>query len=272
MSIHPTATIDRGAEIDSTAEIGPCCVIGPHVKIAAKTQLLAHVVVQNHTTIGQGNTIHPFAVIGGAPQDLKFRGEPSRLVIGDDNIIRESATLNIGTEGGHMETRIGNGCLLMAYTHVAHDCHLGDQVILANNASLAGHVDVGNKAILGGMAGVHQFCRVGRHAFLAGGAMVVQDVPPFCIAQGDRAHLVGINVIGLRRAGFSREKIHTLRDVFKRLFLTQTTRLVALERTEKEMANSSEEVQEFCAFIRQAERGICQARFDNSSTEITDES
>jgi UDP-N-acetylglucosamine acyltransferase len=267
MAIHPSAVVAQGAEIDPSADIGPYCVIGPNVKIGAETKLIAHVVVQNDTTLGARNIVHPFAALGGTPQDLKFKGEPSRLVIGDDNVIREGATLHIGTSHGHMETRVGSNCLLMAYSHVAHDCTVGNRVVLAQSVGLAGHVSVGNNVNVGGMAGVHQFCRIGRNAFLAGGAMAAQDVPPFCIAQGDRAQLVGINVVGLKRAGWPREKINAVREAFRRLFLAETTRLMALEETERDLAQAHPEVAEICTFIREAKRGVCQARATLPSTD-----
>lgn len=268
MAIHPTAVVHKNAEIDSRAEIGPFCVIGPRARVGPETKLISHVVVENSTHIGARNTIHPFARIGGVPQDLKFKGEDSRLVIGDDNVIREGATLNTGTEGGHMETRVGSGCLLMAYSHVAHDCRVGDHVILANCVGLAGHVDLGDHVTMGGMAGIHQFCKAGRHAFIAGGAMVSQNIPPFCLAQGDRAQLVGVNVVGLRRAGWPREKIQSIREAFKGLFHATTARLVALERIERKLSKDHSEVQEMCAFIRSSEdRGICPPRAPLPSTD-----
>ncbi len=260
MTIHPTAVVDKKAEIDGSADIGPYCIIGPHVRLGAGTRLLSHVVIDGHTTIGSNNVVHPFARLGGPPQDLKFKGEPARLVVGDNNVIREGATLNIGTEAGHMETRVGNGCLLMAYSHVAHDCTLGDGVILANSVGLAGHVALADNVILGGLAGVHQFCNVGRHAFLAGGAMAAQDVPPFCVAQGDRAQLVGINVVGLKRAGFDREQLLAVREAFRTLFYSNTTRQAALEAVEAEIASRSPEVAEICRFIRTSKRGVCAPR------------
>ncbi len=270
MAIHPTAIVHKGAEIDPSAEIGPFCVVGPRVKIGARTRLLSHVVVDNDTTLGAGNVVHPFATVGGAPQDLKFKGEPARLIIGDNNVIREGATLNIGTEAGAMETRIGSNCLLMAYSHVAHDCVLGNRVILANSVGLAGHVHVADNVIFGGIAGVHQFCRVGRNAFLAGGAMVAQDVPPFCIAQGDRAQLVSINVVGLKRAGLSREQIQAVRQAFKQLFQAGSTRLAALEQVESSLAKTSPLVKEMTDFVRGSERGVCPPRITGAETSDTD--
>ena len=259
MAVHPTALVADGAEIDPTAEIGPFCVIGPRVRVGPETRLVAHVVVDNDTHLGARNVIHPFASVGSIPQDLKFKGERSRLVIGDDNVIREGATLNIGTEAT-METRIGNHCLLMAYSHVAHDCALGDHVILTNSVGLAGHVHVGGWVTFGGLSAVHQYCRIGDHAFVAGGGMVTQDVPPFCIAQGDRAQLVGINIVGLKRRGFDRQRINDLREAFRRLFAPGPTRLVALEQVERELAGGSDDVRQLTDFLRQSQRGVCPPR------------
>ncbi|HET6345940.1 MAG TPA: acyl-ACP--UDP-N-acetylglucosamine O-acyltransferase [Myxococcota bacterium] len=260
MPIHPTAIVHRGAEIDATADIGPFCVIGPRVKIGPHTRLISHVVVDNHTTLGARNVVHPFASLGGNPQDLKFKGEPARLLVGNDNVIRESATLNIGTEGGHMQTTLGDGCLLMAYAHIAHDCRVGNGVVLANAVSLAGHVDIGHHAILGGLAAVHQFTRIGRMAFIGGGAMVAQDVLPFCIAQGDRAQIAGVNVVGLKRSGWSRDRIAAVRRAVKALFAPDQARQAALEAVETEQAPHAPEIAELCQFVRSAQRGVCSMR------------
>ena len=259
MAIHPTAIVAPGAEIDATAEVGPFCVVGPRVRIGPHTRLVSHVVVDNETTIGARNVVHPFASVGSVPQDLKFRGEPARLVIGDDNVIREGATLNIGTEAT-METRVGNHCLLMSASHVAHDCVLGDHVVLTNCVGLAGHVHVGSWVTLGGLSAVHQFCRLGEHAFVAGGGMVTQDVPPFCIAQGDRAQLVGINIVGLKRRGWSRERITMVRQAFVELFQTGATRLGALEQVEQGLAKQSSDVLRMTEFLRSSRRGVCPPR------------
>ncbi len=257
MAIHPTAVVHKGAEVDGSADIGPFCVIGPKVKIGPHTRLLSHVVVDNDTTIGARNVIHPHATLGGTPQDLKFRGEPARVIVGDDNVIRECVTVHMGTAAGHMETRVGNGCLLMAYSHVAHDCSVGNRVIMANEVSLAGHVTVQDNVIIGGMAGVHQFCQVGRNAYVGGAAMVAQSVPPFCIAKGDRAKLTSINIIGLKRAGWPREKIHAIRHAFQMLFFADEPFKAALARTEAELAPQVPEVDEVCKFIRGQKRGVC---------------
>ncbi|MBI5510173.1 MAG: acyl-ACP--UDP-N-acetylglucosamine O-acyltransferase [Deltaproteobacteria bacterium] len=261
MAIHNTAIIDKSAEIDATAEVGPYCVIGPSVRLGPRTRLISHVHIAEHTTLGADNVIHPFAILGGPPQDLKFKGEPSKLVIGDANVIRECVTMNRGTAHGHMESRIGSRCLIMAYAHIAHDCTLGNNVILANSVGLAGHVTIGDNVNFAGLAGIHQFCEVGRNVFVGGGAMVAQSIPPFCIAVGDRAELAGLNVIGLKRAGWPREKLHMLRDAFRRIFLSDEPRKAALEKVEAELAPQVPEIAEFCSFIRRAgKRGVCSGR------------
>lgn len=258
--IHPTAEVARGAEIAADVDIGPFCVVGAHVKIAPGTKLLSHVVIDGHTSVGENNLIYPFAAIGTPPQDLKFKGEPSCLILGNHNVIREGVSMNVGTEAGTMETVVGDHCLFMAHAHVAHDCVVGDYVVMANSVPLAGHVQVQSYAILGGLAGVHQFCRIGHHAFIAGGGKVAQDVPPFCVAQGDRAQLVGINVVGLRRAGWDRGRIAAVRTAFKKLFQAGSTRLLSLERTEGELSQDNADVREMTDFIRSAKRGVCPPR------------
>lgn len=260
MAIHPTAIVHKGAELDQSVEVGPYCVVGPRVKIGAGTKLLSHVVVDGDTTIGARTVLHPFASIGGPPQDLKFKGEQSRVIIGDDCVIREGVTVNLGTAGGHMETRIGNRCMLMAYSHVAHDCILGNGIIMANSSALAGHVTIEDDVRISGIAAVHQFVRIGRAAFIGGGAMVAQDIPPWCIAQGDRAELAGLNVVGLKRSGWSRERLGALRECFKAIFHPEGTRAQGLERAEKELAPKSAEAAEFVAFIRASKRGVASAR------------
>ena len=260
MPIHPTAVIHKGAEIDATADIGPFCIVGSRVKIGPRTRLLAHVVVSNHATLGADNVIHPFACVGGVPQDLKYAGEPGRLLVGNNNIIRENVTLNIGTQAGAMQTTVGSGCLLMAYAHVAHDCTLDDGVILANGVALAGHVRLGEKAIVGGVAAIHQFCHIGRLAFVGGGAMVAQDIPPFCIAQGDRATLAGLNTVGLRRSSWPHSRIQAVRAAFGALFGGAQPRAAALAQVEQNLAPETPEVAELCAFVRASERGVPSAR------------
>lgn len=216
--IHPTAIVAQGAELGNDVSIGPYCTIGDRVRLDDGVRLISHVVIDGRTTLGAGTVVHPFAVIGHPPQDLKYRGEPSTLTIGRDTVIREHATLNPGTEGGGMETRVGDRCLLMVGAHVAHDCRIGDDVILANNVAMAGHVIVGDGARLGGLSAVHQFVRIGEHAMIGGMTGVDQDVIPFGLVVGDRGYLAGLNLVGLRRNGFDRDDIQGLRAAYKTLF------------------------------------------------------
>jgi UDP-N-acetylglucosamine acyltransferase len=216
--IHPTALVDSHAELAADVEVGPYAVIGPHVTIGAGTVIAAHVVIEGHTTIGARNRIASFNAIGGEPQDKKYAGEPTRLEIGDDNLIREFGTYNVGTAQGSGVTRIGNDNWIMAYVHVAHDCIVGSHTIFANKAQIAGHVEVGDWAILGGDTGVHQFVRIGAHAFTGIGTMLRQDVPPFTMVSGDPAAPHGINVEGLKRRGFDAATIAALRTAYKSLY------------------------------------------------------
>ena len=202
--VHPTAVVHPGARLHETVEVGPYAVIGEKVTIGEGTRVGPHVVIDGRTTIGARNRIFPFASVGGAPQDLKYAGEDTQLIIGDGNTLRESTTLNIGTAGGGGVTRVGNNNLFMAYSHVAHDCVVGNGCVVANSVALAGHVVLEDSVILGGLSAVHQFTRLGKHSFIAGGSMVVMDVAPYCTAQGDRAELAGLNVVGLQRHGFTR--------------------------------------------------------------------
>lgn len=219
--IHATAIVSPGAKIGSNVQIGAYSVVGENVTLADNVILHSHVVVDGHTTIGEATEIFPFASIGHRPQDKKFKGENSKLIIGARNVIREHVTMNPGTEGGGLETRVGDDCLFMASTHVAHDCVVGNRVILANNATLAGHVTVGDFAIIGGLSAVHQFVRIGAHAFIGGMSGVEKDVIPFGTVKGERATLDGLNLVGLKRSNIERERIHALRHVFKDLFLAR---------------------------------------------------
>ncbi|MCF8495986.1 MAG: acyl-ACP--UDP-N-acetylglucosamine O-acyltransferase [Alphaproteobacteria bacterium] len=233
-SIHPTSIIEKGAQIDPGATIGPYCVIGPHVVIEAGVVLKSHVVIEGHTSIGENTIVYPFASLGSPPQDLKFAGEESRLVIGKNNTIREHVTMNPGTAGGNLETRIGNNGLFMASAHVAHDCVLGDHVIMANNAALGGHVTLGDNVIIGGLSAVHQFVRIGAHAIIGGMSGVDSDVIPYARVKGERAHLAGLNLIGLERRGFSRDHIRTLQKAYEALFEaggTMDSRIEEVART-----------------------------------------
>ena len=216
--IHKTAIVSDKAQIAKNVEIGPFCVIGDNVKIDEGTILKSHVVIDGNTAIGKNNIIFPFATVGLVPQDLKFAGEQSQLIIGDNNSIREHVTIHLGTKDGGMITKIGNNCLLMVGVHIAHDCLIGNNVILANNATLAGHVQVGNNVVIGGLSAVHQFVRIGGGAMIGGMSGVENDVIPFGLVMGERAHLAGINLVGMKRQNISRDEIHALRNFYKQLF------------------------------------------------------
>lgn len=255
MSIHSTAIVAPGAQIHQTAEIGPYAVIGAKVKIGAGTRVGAHTVIDGDTTIGQGNRIFHLASIGAPPQDLKYAGEATQLVIGDENQVREFTTLHLGTAGGGGITRIGNKNLFMAYSHVAHDCVVGSGCVLANSATLAGHVEVGDNCTLGGLSAVHQFTRIGTHAFLAGGTMAVMDIPPYCIAQGDRAELAGPNVVGLKRHGYSEAQQSRIKDAYRLLFRSKMGLNEALSQLQAEMGQHPE-ISVLLDFITNSKRGI----------------
>jgi len=216
--IHSTAIVHESARIDDSAEIGPYAVIGEGVTIGAGTRVGTHAVIDRWTEIGQNNHIYQFASVGAPPQDLKFAGEETWLRIGDNNHIREFASLHRGTVGGGGETIIGSDNLFMAYTHVAHDCRIGSRIVMANAATLAGHVEIGDQAILGGLCAVHQFARIGPHVMISGGSMVAQDIAPYTLAQGDRARLIGLNLTGLKRRGFSPEAISAIKKAYRLVF------------------------------------------------------
>lgn len=216
--IHPSAVIEADASLADDVEVGPFCLVGDGVSLAAGVRLHSHIAVVGNTSVGERTEIYPFASIGHCPQDLKFQGEASRLEIGSDNRIREYVTMNPGTEGGGMVTRVGDNCLFMASAHVAHDCQVGNNVIMANNATLAGHVHAGDFAIFGGLCAVHQYVRIGSHAMIGGMSGVANDVIPFGTVIGSYARLSGLNLIGLRRRGFSRQEIDMLRQAYDLLF------------------------------------------------------
>lgn len=253
--IHPTAIIDQTAELAADVEVGPYTVIGKHVKVGAGTKIGPHVVIDAWTEIGQNNTIYQFASIGAAPQDLKYEGKPTYLRIGDNNCIREFATLNRGTEHGGGETVVGSHNLFMAYSHVAHDCIVHDRIVLANGATLAGHVEVEDFAILGGLSAIHQFCRVGCHTMISGGAMATQDIPPYTIAQGDRAKTVGLNLIGLKRRGFSEETIKSIKQAYRLLFRSGLRMEEALQKIDAELT-ANPQLDHFVQFVKDSQRGI----------------
>jgi UDP-N-acetylglucosamine acyltransferase len=251
--IHSTAIIEAGAKIDASVEIGPYAVIGPNVEIGEGTTIGAHAVITGHTLIGKRNRIFQFVSLGEQPQDKKYAGEPTRLEIGDDNTIREFCTFNTGTAQDLGVTRVGNGNWVMAYVHIAHDCVVGNQTILANNATLGGHVEIGDYAILGGLTAVHQFCKIGAHVITGGGTIVFKDIPPFVMASGAPAQPHGLNSEGLKRRGFSPETLATLKRAYKTLYRESLTLQEALEKLDAETAP---EVAQLTAFLRSAERGI----------------
>ena len=228
--IHPTALVDPQAELDSSVEIGPYSVIGPHVRIAAGTRVGAHCVIEGHTTIGRDNQIFQFNSLGAIPQDKKYAGEPCELVLGDRNTVREFCTFNIGTATDAGVTRIGNDNWIMAYVHLAHDCQVGSHTIFANNSQLAGHVHVGDWVILGGFTVVHQFCRLGAHSFTAMNSLLFADLPPFVMCQGQPAEARSMNYEGLRRRGFSPERVQVVKAMHKALYRDNLTLAQAVER------------------------------------------
>lgn len=258
MGIHPTALVAPTAELGADVSIGPYAIIEDHVYIGDGSVIDAHAVVREYTRMGARNHVHPHAVVGGVPQDLKFQGEESWLVIGDNNSIREFSTSHRGTNAGNGETRIGNNNLFMAYTHVAHDCILGNGIVMSNAASLAGHVIVGDNVIIAGMSGIHQFVRVGAHAFVGGMTGVAQDVPPWMLASGPRAVVHGPNLVGLRRAGAAHETVTALKGAFRLLWRSNLLRDEALAQI-MEQYGSSPEIIQFVEFVRSSERGICSA-------------
>lgn len=253
--IHDTAILDPSVKLGHNVSIGPYSVIGPDVEIGDDTWIGPHVVVRGPTTIGKRNRIFQFSSVGEECQDLKYNGEPTRLVIGDSNTIREFTTLQRGTVQGADETRIGSHCLFMAYTHVAHDCIVGDHVILANSAQLAGHCVVGDHAILGGKSGVHQFCQIGVHAFVGAGSTVLKDIPAFVVVQGYPATPHGLNVEGLKRRGYSKEALLSLRRAYKAVFRKGYSLAEAVEAIESK-DGMTDEVKVFIDSIQKSQRGI----------------
>ncbi len=259
-SVHASAVVAPGAKLGQGVEIGPFCVVGPDVELADDVRLHSHVVVAGSTTIGAGTRVFPFASLGHEPQDLKFAGEPTRLEIGAQCVIREGVTMNPGTRAGGALTLVGERSVFLAQSHVAHDCRVGSDVILSNNVMLAGHCQVGDRAILGGGAAVHQFARIGTQAFVGGLAGVEHDVIPYGIVLGNRASLAGLNLVGLKRRGFSREQIHELRRAYRVLFDREGTLHERIERLAQEFATEAP-VMDIVAFLRQGgERAICTPR------------
>ena len=255
MSIHPTAIIDSGASLDSNVEVGPYAVIGDDVRIGAGTKIGPHVVIQGPTTIGRDNRIFHFVSLGEAPQDKKYAGEPTRLEIGDRNTIREFCTFNRGTVQDAGVTRVGNDNWIMAYVHFAHDCQVGSNTIFANNATLGGHVHVGDYAILGGLTGVHQFVHVGAHSITAAGTILLQDLPPYVMAGGNTAKPYGINAEGLKRRGFTAEKIAGIKRAYKILYKSSLSFADAQAEIAADAATSPE-LQVMVDFFASASRGV----------------
>jgi UDP-N-acetylglucosamine acyltransferase len=254
--IHPTAVVDSAAKLADGVSVGPYSILGAGVTVGADTEIGPHVVIDGLTTIGARNRIVGQSSLGSPPQDLKYAGSPTRLEIGDDNIVREFVTMNRATEHGGGTTKVGSHGMFMAYAHVAHDCQVGDRVVMANGATLAGHVTIEDHAIVGGLVAIHQFVRIGESAILGGGAMVTLDIAPFCMAAGDRAVLHGLNLIGLRRRGYGPTTIASLRSAYRTIFRSGLRLQDALEQLRSEAAEEPC-VARLVAFIEQSQRGIC---------------
>ena len=254
MSVHPSAVIASSAVVPASCMIGPFCTVGPDVTLGEECRLISHVVLDGHTRIGARNIFHPFCAVGVAPQDLKYRGEPTRLEIGDDNTIRENVTISRGTVGGGGLTRVGSNCLLMASAHIGHDSHVGSNCILANCATLAGHVVIEDFATVGAFCPVHQHCTVGMYAFIGGGTIVTQDVLPFSLTSARRENKsFGINKVGLSRRGFSPERLQTLQKAFRLLLAAKLNTTQAIEKI-KEL--EGEDAALLAAFVERSERGV----------------
>jgi UDP-N-acetylglucosamine acyltransferase len=259
-TIHTTAVVEEGATLGKDVVVGPFCHVSANVTLEDGVKLRSHVVVDGKTRVGANTEIYPFASIGTPPQDLKFKGEQSTLEIGANNQIREHVTMNPGTKGGGLNTKVGDNCLFMMGAHVAHDCQIGDHVILANNATLAGHVTVGDFAIIGGLSAIHQFVRIGHHAMIGGMSGIENDVIPFGQAAGERANLVGLNLVGLKRRQFSREEISELRSAYRTLFSREGTMHERVEDVKKRFKNN-ETIMDVVAFMNsENSRSICQPK------------
>ena len=254
--IHPTAIVDSKAEIDSGVVIGPFCCIKNKVRIKKGTTLLSHIIIEGSTDIGENCTIYPYSSIGFPPQDLKYRGEDTKLIIGDNNTIREYVSMHRASVGGSGTTLIGNNNFFMAYVHVAHDCKIGSNVVLANAATLAGHVMIEDSAVVGGLVAIHQYTRIGRHAMIGGFSGIGQDIPPYMIASGARAKLYGPNTIGLKRHGFKDDTINDIKKAYKILFREKRTLKDAMKKVREDMPDVAE-INHLLEFIETNKRGIC---------------
>lgn len=255
--IHPSAIIDPSADVGEGVEIGPYSIVEKDVLIGEKTRIGPHVVIREGTTIGKRCQIFQFSSIGEAPQAVAYRGEKTSLIIGDDNIMRECVTLHRGTVKGGGKTVIGHRNFFMAYSHVAHDCQIGNQVVLANGATLAGHIVIEDDAVIGGLAAVHQFCRIGTHAFISGLTGVVLDIPPYMLAAGSRAKLFGLNTVGLKRQKFREETIRALKTAYRTIFRSGLTLEKAMNQVDASEIRRIPEVEHLLRFIQQTKRGIC---------------
>jgi UDP-N-acetylglucosamine acyltransferase len=256
-AIHPTAIVDPSVELAPDVEIGPYCIVGPNVRLGARTRLVAHVFIERETTLGDDNVVHPFAVLGQPAQDTSYKGEPTKLVIGSRNTIREHVSMHRGTVRGRSQTVVGDNGFFMAQAHVAHDCVVGNNVIFAQGATIGGYVQMGDHVILGGLSAMHQNCRIGNHAFVGGLAAVVADVIPYGSVFGNHAHLAGLNVVGLKRRGFTREAIHDLRAAYRLLFAEEGTFQERLDDVTELYAHVPE-VREIVSFIRaEGQRALC---------------
>ncbi len=253
--IHPTAIVSPDSKIAPGVKIGPYAIIGPEVEIGMETEIGPHSVIEGNTCLGKNIKVFQFASIGAPPQDLKYAGGPTRLEIGDRTIIREFVTVHRGTEAGCGVTRVGRQCLLMAYCHVAHDCQLGEGVIMSNGATLGGHVEIEEHAVIGGLSAIHQFCRIGAYAFLGGMSGTNKDIPPFVKYWGQRGNLYGLNLIGLRRQGFSREVIEALKEAYRMIFKRNDMLRDAIDTVESRLGDIPE-VRRFTEFIRSSKRGV----------------
>jgi UDP-N-acetylglucosamine acyltransferase len=270
VKIHPTAIVDSRAIFGAGCEVGAFSIIGGNVTFGAGNRIGPHVVIEGHTSFGDGNTIFQFASLGSAPQDLKYKGEASRLEIGHNNIIREYVTLQPGTQGGGMLTKIGDQNLFMANCHVGHDCIIGNANVVANSVGISGHVTLGNRIIIGGLVGIHQFCRIGDFALLAGGAMLVKDIPPFCMVQGDRAMVTGINHVGMERAGYSADDVRLVRNMFRHFFVSKKGTFQSRMAEADALFGAMPVGKMFLEFLRASERGITPARARSSGADDTE--
>lgn len=254
-TIDPRAVVDKDAQLGEDVEVGPFCVVGAGAEVGARTRLTSHVVIDGSVTMGPDNVVSPFASLGGPPQDLKYKGEPTRVVIGAGNQIREYVTINRGTIGGGGVTRVGDNCLIMGYVHIAHDCQVGSRIIFANGATLAGHVEVGDDATVGLFCGVHQFARIAKNAFIGGYSAVSQDALPWIITVGNRAESHGINVVGLKRKGYPPETIEAIKRCYMTLFRSKLLLADAITKVESELGHVPE-VRYFLDFVQSSKRGV----------------